>query len=185
MKQAQEESAKIAMAHHERSLQSFLREIRAEAGHNSSQDAAIESQLSEALLRIDRLQKTNFDLECSNASLADKVKSLSDELTSLQAAKSELETVLDTCKKSWPPSQQTFEGLKERIRELETASKKRESDIILLLEESRNSASEEFAQEKKDLLKILSRKDSEIISFKQELESLMGMIIRFKNDQKF
>lgn len=171
------------MAHHERSLKSFLSEIRADTGQKSRQEEELESQLSEALLTIDKLQKTNFDLECSNASLSDQIKSLTSELASLQAANSHLETIVNDSKTSWPPSQQTFEALKERIRELEAASNKRESDIISLLEESRMSASQELAQEKRDLLKILSRKDAEIISFKQELESLMGMIIRLKNEK--
>jgi chromosome segregation ATPase len=183
LKQAQEESAKIAMAHHERSLKSFLSEIRAETGQKSRQDEELEAQLSEALSMIEKLQKTNFDLECSNASLSDQVKTLTADLASLQEAKSNLETIIKDSKTSWPPSQQTFEGLKERIRELESASNKRESDIVQLLEESRISVSQELAQEKRDLLNILNRKDAEIISFKEELESLMGMIIKLKNEK--
>ena len=185
LKQAQEDSAKIAMAHHERSLQSVLNEIRSDTGRKSRQEEGIESQLSESLLKMSSLEKIIFDLECTNASLSDQVKSLTAELSSLQAINSQLEIVINESKHAWPPSQQSFEVLKERIRELEATSKKRESDIVLLLQESRASASQEFAQEKRDLLQILNRKDAEIISFKQELESLMGMIIRFKSDQRF
>jgi predicted nuclease with TOPRIM domain len=169
------------MAHHERSLKSFLNEIRAETGHKSRQEE--ERELTDALLTIEKLEKTNFDLECNNASLSDQVKSLSAQVASLQEANSNLESVINDSKTAWPPSQQKFEGLKDRIRELEAASNKRESDIVSLLEESRLEASQEAVQEKRELLKILNRKDSEIINFKQELESLMGMMIRLKNEK--
>ena len=162
-----------------------MNEIRADSSSRSSQEKALESQLSDALKTIEDLRKTIFDLECRNASLSDQLESISSQVASLRDTNLELENIAANAKMEWPPSQQKFEGLKGRIRELESASSKRESDISQLLEECKNATSQEYAQEKQDLLKVLNRKDAEIISFKQELESLMGMIIRYKNDQKF
>jgi DNA repair exonuclease SbcCD ATPase subunit len=194
LKQAQEDSAKIALSHHQQAMHSLLKEMKKDGlGGLGSQSLNAENELELKTLR-ERLLETEKELDKAYSKIRDleealnlseeKEKFLLGNLKALEESQVSLERDLDDARRGWPPSMHHLENLTLQIRQLEQSSKKRESEIENLIKLSREDAAQAFAQDRQELLDLIQKKDVEILGFKKELDSMVSSILQLKKQQQ-
>lgn len=185
LKQAQEDSAKIAMSHHQQAMNALLLELRQEAlsqktGIVDHQVHILQSQLSSSELECQGHKSRILELEQTLENSQEIQKELQSQIAELSAAKKQLSLELQDSKNGWPPSMHQFDSLVQKIQDLEACARKRESEIESLIKLSREDASQAFEEDRQELLRVIHKKDEEIRGFKTELDSMVNSILELK-----
>lgn len=185
LKQSQEESAKIAMDHHRQSMSALLSELKAdnqtqfqslvdkETAHLQEQLDASDKELQTSRLRVVELESLAQELESEVSAGKELCETLRKKICQLQED-------LEQSRKGWPPSMHQFEALIQQIRDLETSAKKRESEIETLISLTREDAASAYEEDRLELVRLLAKKDQEILGFKGEVDSMVSSILQLK-----
>lgn len=185
LKQAQEESAKIAMNHHQQAMTALLSQWKAESQNQfqtlvDKETAHLQEQLETSENELQKSRLKVVELDSLVQELEGQVTSGQELCKSLQQRIRQLELDLEQSRKGWPPSMHQFENLIQQVRDLETSAKKRESEIETLISLTREDAASAFEEDRQELVRLLAKKDSEILGFKSEVDSMVSSILQLK-----
>ncbi|KAJ3238715.1 hypothetical protein HDU81_007295 [Chytriomyces hyalinus] len=197
LKQAQEESAKIALAHHERALSMLRDETKsATAALLDAEVRRLQRALSDAEVQVTRLQQKCAELEHEKATWirnAKECENLSETLASLEAMKetvkelqilnADLQRQLQVARSSWPPDRRRFNELEIMLHEMETGFRKREFELQELITLTRRDAEGEVARVKAKYIPLLEKKDREMMYFRDEMDRLVEGLEKMGKEQ--
>ncbi|TPX76672.1 hypothetical protein CcCBS67573_g02072 [Chytriomyces confervae] len=197
LKQAQEESAKIALAHHERALSMLRDETKsATAALLDAEVRRLQRALSDAEVQVTRLQQKCAELEHEKTTWIRNVKEyedLSETLVSLETMKetvkelqilnADLQRQLQVARSSWPPDRRRFNELEIMLQEMETGFRKRELELQELIHLTRRDAEGEVARVKAKYIPLLEKKDREMMYFRDEMDRLVEGLEKMGKEQ--
>ncbi|KAJ3136173.1 hypothetical protein HK100_001990 [Physocladia obscura] len=188
LKQAQEESANIALSHHERAL-SMLRD------ETKSQTAALldfevrklQKALSEAEVEITRWQNRVANLEQEKKAWKEgrsndavvketthKLEILEQSVKELQTLNADLQTQLQKSKSAWPPDRRRFGELEKMLGEMEIGFRKREFELQELIAATKKDANTQISREKIKYSSLLEKRDKELLYFRDQIYQLVS-----------
>ncbi|KAL2917164.1 hypothetical protein HK105_203228 [Polyrhizophydium stewartii] len=196
LRQAQEESAKLALAHHERALDMLRKELRRSHGSDSGaggsprtrrsgsgtdgdHDAAIIRKLRQRVLTLEgelAAARRKAEMAGADSETATEAARLRDAVTKLESENRRLADALAAAKQGWPPAMHHFEALSARIRDLEESARRREVEITQLLEQTRGDYESRLLVERDRYRQMVKAKDREIIGFRAELDKVLDSI---------
>ncbi|KAJ3417080.1 hypothetical protein HDV05_006939 [Chytridiales sp. JEL 0842] len=192
LKQAQEESAKIALAHHERALTIIRDETKAQttAAHDSEMKrlqlkiADSEKEIQQLRIQITALENQKDAMSSQTVEelthqlqLADeRITELEEGIGASTQTISLLEAQLAKATTSWPPDRKRFEDLAVSLTEMEIRSRRRESELQELVRDAKKSGDMEVAKLKAYYEPLLLKKERLIRHFRGEMDQLLGSL---------
>lgn len=200
LKQAQADSAKLALAHHETALTMLRQELLQESKAQTELKMDLEFKSTEKEMHLCRMEVDKWkriaqqkELEMTELAtrvemnesiridkLKFKVSELESEVDTFRQESERLSKILKVSKQSWPIGMHHYESLVVKIGVLENNGRKRESEISSLISSIKNSFQSEFQVEKNHYISMISRKDQEIHEFKVQLDSLLSLILELQ-----
>ncbi|ORY48079.1 hypothetical protein BCR33DRAFT_714513 [Rhizoclosmatium globosum] len=187
LKQAQEESAKIALAHHERALTMLRDETKTQtAALLDSEVRRLQKALAEAETDVTRWQNKCANLESEKQSWKDGLRNetllaeaqeksdiLEQSVKELQILNSDLQMQLQNSRGQWPPDQKRFHELESLLLEMETKFRKREMELQELINLTKRDAESQVAKVKAKYVPLLEKRDRELLYFRDEVFRLV------------
>ncbi|KAJ3278778.1 hypothetical protein HK104_002034 [Borealophlyctis nickersoniae] len=208
LKQAQEESAKMALSHHERALAALRREIMEETRHAASAAAADASgevrRLRERVAELeDQVTLWKGKAERGEKMLRDAQENAKKDMGVMESTVRELRienthltSGLEEARRGWPLPLRRFDELSTRIAELEARARKREAEVSEMMERAAHvavgggavspksgssvDASVAVKAERRRLMAMIEKKDREIDRFRMEMEKVVEGIMELK-----
>ena len=198
LRQAQEESAKLALAHHERALNMLRAELRDETrAQTLVQSTAETSRFKQRIYELERLvsqykqqlesqsgREWSLQKEQELTKLSAQVPQLQDMVKELQKENQSLSMTLSSAKRGWPPAMHQFDALQRRIQELEQRATQREQQISRIAEAGSMELHLTFEAEKRRLQECIRQKDEQLVHFRLEVDQLMHSIQDLKLNHK-
>ncbi|KAJ3026556.1 UNVERIFIED_CONTAM: hypothetical protein HDU68_005450 [Siphonaria sp. JEL0065] len=198
LKQAQEESAKIALAHHERALTMLRDETKSQtAAMLDSEVRRLQRALAETETEVTRWQNKTATLEKEKQSWRDgqrnatllaeaqeKLELLEQTVKELQILNSDLQTQLQNSRSQWPPDRKRFNELETMLADMETGFRKREMELQELITLTKRDADGQVAKLKAKYIPALEKRDSELIYFRDEVFRLVEAIEEMERSRK-
>ncbi|KAJ3117246.1 hypothetical protein HDU96_007397 [Phlyctochytrium bullatum] len=190
LKQAQEDSAAIALTQQERALNMLREDAKAHATasldvelkrlRSELVDAQMEMQKwkvkaeegAAAKVAADRVPGLEQDLKIST----EKCKRLEDRMDELLKEIERLDNLLKKARATWPPDRRRFEDLEITLQMTEDRLKTREAELQKLLEATQKTSSDELEAERKMFEEKLRERDAQIREFKEELDEIVEMM---------
>ncbi|KAI9352881.1 hypothetical protein BDR26DRAFT_850004 [Obelidium mucronatum] len=187
LKQAQEESAKIALAHHERALTMLRDETKSQtAALLDSEVRRLQKALAETEIEITRWQNKVAVLEKEKQSWRDgqrnatllmeaqeKLERMEQNVKELQILNNDLQTQLHNSRRQWPPDQKRFNELESTLEHMETKFKQREMELQELISLTKRDADGQIAKIKAKYIPLLEKRDKELLYFRDEVFRLV------------
>ncbi|KAI8915704.1 hypothetical protein EDD86DRAFT_2336 [Gorgonomyces haynaldii] len=174
LKQAQEESSKLALSHHERSLEVLRRELKGDLRPESPvKIKELEASLEQANVKIGQLNAKIQTLVAEKSELKTKAVQLQDERLLLDQELEQLRSLLERSKSGLPPSVQQFQQLVTKIQQLESELERRTEFL--------EHDPKDCQHEKDQLVNLLRQKDQDISKFQTKIASLLTGIQLLKS----
>ncbi|KAI8616404.1 hypothetical protein BC830DRAFT_1080631 [Chytriomyces sp. MP71] len=187
LRQAQEESAKIALAHHERALSMLRDETKtATAALIDAEVRRLQKALADAEVEVTRWQQRCASLEREKhewrsakhtteevMTMRENIEGLQESVKELQILNADLQRQLAYAKSSWPPDRRRFNELEVMLDEMETGFRKREAELQHLIALTKRDADGEVERVKSKYIPLLERRDREILYFRDEVDKLV------------
>lgn len=180
LKQAQEESAKIALHQHERSLSI----LRAQTTQNNQQMLDIE---------VGRLVKHLQHSERDNLALKQEIQDLKEEIEQLKHESAELqEQFLHGANESpaiepseYKENENKSNSLQQKLKQMELRLKQRQLQLEKVLQDEKSRAEHSVAKVEAKYKALLERKNQQITHFKHQLDSLVYSLKQKKQAATF
>ncbi|KAJ3107114.1 hypothetical protein HDU97_004807 [Phlyctochytrium planicorne] len=186
LKQAQEDSANLALTHQERALAMLREEAKAQATAMLDLELKrLRSDLADAQVEVARWkaratsansqrdESATSDQEKARALAEDKVKALEQQVSLLHKEKQQLEENLKKAKSTWPPEQKRFDEVEEALKKTEQDCKEREMELQRVVDEVQKKSEEDMQRTRTQFLSMLKKKDDEIRHFRDEVDALL------------
>ncbi|KAJ3070570.1 hypothetical protein HDU98_006375 [Podochytrium sp. JEL0797] len=187
LKQAQEESAKIALAHHERALTMLRDETKSQtAALLDSEVRRLQKALADSDTELVRWQnrvavlekekqgwKNSIQNDGELVGARENIQLLEQSVKELQILNSDLQTQLRNARSQWPPDQKRFSDLETMLGEMETGFRKREAELTELIALTKRDADGQVARVKAQYVPLLDKKDKELLYFRDEVFRLV------------
>ncbi|KAJ3146362.1 hypothetical protein HK101_002336, partial [Irineochytrium annulatum] len=189
LKQAQDESAQLALAHHERALKMLREETSKHAGAASEAEAGrLRRAMAEAQGQADKWKARCEALEreqvastkAGDAATSAALSVAERRVGELEALVEELEREcvrlqgeIMRAKEGWPVERRRFEELGRALREMEIRFERRESELKGIVEAARAEGREEVEALRAKYASLVRKRDGEIRRFKEEMEWLV------------
>ncbi|KAJ3320839.1 hypothetical protein HDU76_000219 [Blyttiomyces sp. JEL0837] len=187
LRQAQEESAKIALTHHERALSILREETKSNTKEAyDSELKRLQSSLASAETEVVKLRNTVSTLEkekttwLSSSDLQQGLKMAQQRISELESTLSvlnhendQLTAKLRNAMSSWPPDRRRFEQLSDTLQDMEMRSQKKELELKELVALTKKKGEEEVQRVKDHYEPMLKKRDQEVLYFRDEINQLV------------
>ncbi|KAJ3211346.1 hypothetical protein HDU67_004580 [Dinochytrium kinnereticum] len=187
LKQAQQDSAHLAVTHQERALAMLREDSKAQA--TAILDAELNrlrKDLAESKVEISRW-RTKAEAVAGNEkalSLAkeqekslqaaeERMRVLETRVADLTREKEKLDQDLIKARSAWPPDRRRFEEVEISLERAEEGFRRRETELQKMVEDVRRRAEEEVEGVTERFGKLLRRKEEEIRHFRDEVDGLL------------
>jgi hypothetical protein len=187
LRHAQEESSKLALSHHETSLEMVRKELEQEISVKTKESflhkeiqlqdkiVSLEKQVRELLYSSNTGSKEELEeLLLQKFEQQEKLLEQENRIAGLERQLEQLQESYERSKKGLPPAAHQFELFSLKIQKLEDEARHRENQLQALLGTKNDD------QKTKKLMLLLNEKDKSIAKFQQELEFLVIGIQQLK-----
>ncbi|KAI9335185.1 hypothetical protein DFJ73DRAFT_894142 [Zopfochytrium polystomum] len=187
LRQAQEESAKLALAHHESALALLRNETRASATATRDDAEAAErlrerlrgaeAELAQARQRLEALEREHgTGCAAQRARAADELAASEARARELAAERDALRQRVDAAEAAWPPDRRRLEALTASLDAVEAAARRREAELRSLADTARRDADAELER----LRALLAKRDDEVRRFRDEVDGIVEALAAMK-----
>ncbi|KAJ3389861.1 hypothetical protein HDU84_008231 [Entophlyctis sp. JEL0112] len=194
LKQAQEESAKIAVSHHQRALNMLREETKSQtAALLDAEVRKLKKALDDAEVELTRWQNRVANLEKEkqswksnkgkddNRQEAERMLMLEQKVKELQTLNADLQNQLQKARAAWPSDRRKFNELEIALAEIELKFRKRESDLQDVIAETRKDGEAQVARLKAKYVPLLEKRDKELRYFQEQVFELVREMERMNN----